>query len=166
MNPAQSMKYLNKITRRGIIIIAFFLITTAPANAAGFVFNWESIAIDNDLLPGAPDKKVFIKDSSAHDLNIPISENRIDAFALPANQESAATQKAEKKSLLDNIKINISPANVIMDDKYKIYSASDDEQVSKFINAVTSLIYDDSKIKSLETIGKIIEPQINFYFKF
>jgi hypothetical protein len=28
------------------------------------------------------------------------------------------------------------------------------------------LIYDDTKIKSLETIGKIIEPQINFYFKF
>ena len=53
-----------------------------------------------------------------------------------------------------------------MDDKYKIYSDSDDEKISKFINAMTSLIYDDSKIKSLETIGKIIEPQINFYFEF
>jgi hypothetical protein len=31
---------------------------------------------------------------------------------------------------------------------------------------MSSLIYRDSKIKSLETMGKIIEPQINFYFEF
>jgi hypothetical protein len=48
----------------------------------------------------------------------------------------------------------------------KTYTNSDDEQVSIIINAMKSLIYNDSKIKSLETIGKIIEPQVNFYFEF
>ncbi len=47
-----------------------------------------------------------------------------------------------------------------------MYANSDDEQVSKMINAMSSLIYSDSKIKSLETMGKIIEPQVNFYFEF
>ena len=46
------------------------------------------------------------------------------------------------------------------------YANSDDKQASKIINTMTSLFYEDSKIKSLETIGKIIEPQINFYFTF
>ena len=53
-----------------------------------------------------------------------------------------------------------------MPPKDEAYANSDDKQVSKFITAMTALIYDDSKIKSMETVGKIIEPQINFYFKF
>ncbi len=46
------------------------------------------------------------------------------------------------------------------------YTNSNDEQVSIIINAMRSLIYGDSKIKSLETIGKTVEPQVNFYFEF
>jgi hypothetical protein len=53
-----------------------------------------------------------------------------------------------------------------MPDRYEKYTNSEDEQLSKITNAMTSLIYGDSKIKSLETIGKIIEPQVNLYFEF
>jgi len=53
-----------------------------------------------------------------------------------------------------------------MTNSHEMHTYSDDEQISKFIDSMTSLIYDNSKIKSLETIGKIIEPQINFYFEF
>jgi hypothetical protein len=53
-----------------------------------------------------------------------------------------------------------------MPTKDEAYANSDDKQVSKFIDAATSFIYDDSKIKSVETMGKIIEPQIKFYFSF
>ncbi len=50
--------------------------------------------------------------------------------------------------------------------KDEAYANSDDQQVSKIINTMTSLFYEDSKFESLETLGKTIEPQINFYFTF
>ena len=54
----------------------------------------------------------------------------------------------------------------IRDEQHKLPYDAEEEQVTRFINAISSLIYDDSKIKSLETIGKMLEPQIKFYFEF
>jgi hypothetical protein len=68
--------------------------------------------------------------------------------------------------MLENIKISLFQVDTFMMNRHDLYPHSDDEQILKLTNSLTSLIYDNSKIKSLETIGKIIEPQINFYFKF
>jgi hypothetical protein len=154
--------YINKIIL-SIIIIIYCLTFSLLVNASGFIFQWEPLFVDNDLALSNTGKKDFIKNSSIFDLKIPISDDYMDTFVLSKNHEGASTQKTENKSIP---KINFSLAYGLMDNKSQIYSNSDDKQISNFINAITSLIYDDSKLKSLETIGSIIEPHINFYFEF
>jgi uncharacterized Zn-finger protein len=158
--------YINKIILSKIIIINYCLIFSLSANASGFIFFWKPLVIDNDLVLSKTGTEIFTKNLSAFDFKIPISDDYINKFALSTDQEGASTQKAEKKSIAENIKINFLMSDSLMIDKNQIYSDRDDEKISKIIDALTSLIYDDSKHKSLETIGRIIEPHINFYFEF
>jgi hypothetical protein len=118
------------------------------------------------LALGKTGKEVLVKDLSISDVDLPIAKDPGEALSLPSNQNDLSTPGREKKSVLENIKLNFSPANEFMPNKHERYTNSDDEQISKLMNAVISLIYDDSKIRSLENIGRIIEPQINFYFEF
>ena len=159
------MKYKELIEFK-IIIIIFCLTIVAPANAAGFIFNWQPLVVNADLSLKSPSKEVLIKDLSAADISILIPDDSRDTFSLTPDQNNDSTPKAEIKSAPGNIKVILFPANTFITTRGKTYANSDDEQVSKIINAMTSLLYGDSKIKSLETIGKIIEPQINFYFEF
>ncbi|MGA2782500.1 MAG: hypothetical protein ABSF13_11375 [Smithella sp.] len=161
------LNYMKKLIGfRIIIIIIFSLTAVASANAAGFIFNWQPFVANTDLFLKSPSKKVLIKDSAVTDISIPISEDFRDIFSLSPDQNNYSTPKTEKKIAPGNIKITLSPASKFMTGRDEMYTNSNDEQVSRIINAITSLIYGDSKIKSLETIGKIIEPQINFYFEF
>ena len=160
------MKYIIKIIGLKIIIIIFCLTIVAPANATGFIFNWEPFVVNADLFLGSPSKKILNKDLSAADINMPTRDDSKDIFSLTPDQNNDSTPKSEKKSALSKVKINFFGDNTFMPTKDEAYANSDDKQVSKFITAMTALIYDDSKIKSMETVGKIIEPQINFYFKF
>ena len=138
----------------------------APVNAAGFIFNWQPFVVNADLFLGSTSKKILIKDLSAADINMPTRDDSRDIFSLTPDQNNYSTPKAEKNPASGNIKITLSPASTFITTRDETYAKSDDEQISKFINTMTSFIYDDSKIKSLETMGKIIEPQVNFYFKF
>ena len=138
----------------------------ASADAAGFIFNWEFFVVDPDLTLGSPNKKISIKDSTIADISLRISEDSKDIFALTPDQNNYSTSKAEKKAAPGNIKINLFQTSKFMTIRDKTYTNNDDEQLSKIISDMTSLIYGDSKIKSLQTIGKIIEPQVNFYFEF
>jgi hypothetical protein len=160
------MKYIKKIIELKIIIIIFYLTIATPASAAGFVFNWEPFFVDVDLAIGNPSREVLIKDLSATDINMLTLYDFRDVYSLTPDQNKYSTMKTEIKSVPDNIKVILFPANTFITPRDKTYTNSDDEQVSRIINAMTSLIYGNSKIKSLETIGKIIEPQINFYFEF
>ena len=160
------MKYIIKIIGLKIIIIICCLTIVAPANAAGFIFNWQPFVVNADLFLGSSSKKILIKDLSAADINMPTRDDSRDTFSLTPDQNNDSTLKSEKKSALSKVKINFFGDNTFMPTKDEAYADSDDKQVSKFITAMTALIYDDSKIKSMETVGKIIEPQINFYFKF
>jgi len=160
------MKYVKKIIVLKIIITIFCLTVAAPANAAGFIFNWQPFIVDADLALKSPSKGNLIKNSYVGDISVLISEDFRDISPLSADQNSISTPKSVKKSVLGNIGISFSQANTFMTNSHEMHTYSDDEQISKFIDSVTSLIYDNSKNKSLETIGKIIEPQINFYFEF
>ena len=161
------LNYMQKLIGFRIIIIIFFSLTAiASANAAGFIFNWQPFVTNTDLFLKSPSKKVLIKASAIADISKPISEDFRDTFSLSPDQNNYSTPKAEKKTAPSNIKIALSPASKFITGRDEMYTNSNDEQVSRIINAITSLIYGDSKIKSLETIGKIIEPQINFYFEF
>ena len=160
------MKYIIKIIGLKIIIIIFCLTIVATANAAGFIFNWQPFVVNADLILDRPSKKILIKDLSAADINMPTRDDSRDIFSLTPDQNNDSTPKAEKKSALGNVKITLFQASTFMMTRDKTYTNSNDEQVSIIINAMTSLIYGDSKIKSLETIGKSIEPQVNFYFEF
>jgi hypothetical protein len=136
------------------------------ANAAGFIFSWQPFIADAALTLDRPDKKTLIKNLSVADIKIPISEDSGDIFPSFADQDGIPKQKSEKKFLPSNIKFTFYQTSAFMPDRYEKYTNSEEEQLSKITNAVTSLIYGDSKIKSLETIGKIIEPQVNLYFEF
>ncbi len=147
-------------------IIIFVIFTSAAAHSAGFIFKWEPFKADKELFFISKEEKADAGDLPISDLKAAVPEDKITGtFDLSAEKDSAKAQKPEKKSFLDNIKIKISPTDNTVDQQ-KIYTNSDEEQLSKVIDAMTSLIYDDTKIKSLETIGKIIEPTINFYFEF
>ena len=160
------MKYIKKLIGLKLIIIISYLTIVVPASAAGFIFNWQPFVINADLFLGSPSKKILIKDLSAADINMPTRDDTKDIFFLTPDQNNDSTPKSEKKYALSKVKINFFGDNTFMPTKDEAYANSDDKQVSKFITAMTALIYDDSKIKSMETVGKIIEPQINFYFKF
>jgi hypothetical protein len=160
------MKLAKKIIGFKIIIITFCLTAAASANASGFIFNWDLFVVNPALSLGKTGNEVLVKDLSISDVSMPITTDSREAFSLPSNQNNVSTPSLEKKSVLENIKLNFSPASEFMPNRREMYPHSDDEQISKLMNAVTSFIYDDSKIRSLENIGRIIEPQINFYFKF
>lgn len=150
-----------------ITIIIFFIMTTSAAHSSGFIFKWEPFAVDKDLFFVNQEKKQAIDDMPVSGLKTTAPDDKfIDTYDLSTEKNFTATQKKGEKSFLDNIKIKISPADDTMIDKQKIYTNSDEEQISKFIDAMSTLIYDDKKIKSLETIGKIVEPQIHLYFEF
>jgi hypothetical protein len=157
---------MKKIIALKIIIIICCLTIVASANAAGFIFNWQPFVVNADLASGRAGKETLIKDLSVADITMPTHDDSRDIFSSTPNQDNDSTPKAEKKSALGNIKITLSQASTFTMARDKTYTNSDDEQVSIIINAMKSLIYNDSKIKSLETIGKIIEPQVNFYFEF
>jgi hypothetical protein len=157
---------MKKIIGLKLIIIISYLIIVVPANASGFIFNWQLFVADPDLVLDNPNKKILIKNLPATDISIPTNVDSRDLFSLFPDQNNDSTPKSEKKSALSNVKIKLFGDNTFMPTKDEAYANSDDKQVSKIISAMTALIYDDSKIKSMETMGKIIEPQINFYFAF
>lgn len=159
------MKYARKIIVPGIIFI-FYSIMTVSANASGFIFHWDLFVVNPALALGKTGQDILVKDLSISDLDMHLVKDSRETLSLSTNQNAVSTFKQEKKSVLENIKLNFSATNEFMPNRREMYSNSDDEQLSKLMNAVTSLIYDDSKIRSLENIGRIIEPQINFYFEF
>jgi hypothetical protein len=160
------MKYVKRIIVLNIIIFISCLTAVSPANASGFIFNWDPFIVDADLALKNPDKETLMKNSSGTDISALIREASRNIFLSSADQKSVSTPKSEKKSVPGNIRISLFQANTFMANNHEMHTYSDDEQLSKFIDSLTSLIYDNSKIKSLETIGKIIEPQINFYLEF
>jgi len=157
-----------KIIGLKIIILTSCLFQTLviSANAAGFVFNWQPFVADINLVLDNPDKEALIKNIYVADLSTAISEDFRNIFPSSAAQDGLPDQQSKKKFLPGNIKFTFYQISEFIPDRFEKYTNSDDEQLSKMINATTSLIYGDSKTKSLETIGKIIEPQINFYFEF
>jgi hypothetical protein len=159
------MKQVKKIIGLKIIIISCLAVAMS-AHAFGFVFNWQPFAVDADLSLKSSKREILIKNSSVNDLTALIREDPGDVFSSSADQNNVSAPKSEKKSVLENIKISVFQVDTLTTDKHDLYSHKDDEQISKLTDSLTSLIYDNSKIKSLETIGKTIEPQINFYFKF
>ena len=159
------MKQVKKIIGLKIIIISCLSVVTS-ANASGFVFNWQPFAVDADLSLKSSNREIFITNSSFTDLSALISEDPGNVFPSSSDQDNVSAPKSEKKSMLENIKISLFQVDTYTTNRHDLYSHNDDEQISKLTDSLTSLIYDNSKIKSLETIGKIFEPQINFYFKF
>jgi hypothetical protein len=157
---------MKKLIGLKIIIILSGLTVVVPANAAGFIFNWQPFVVNADLALKSPGKEVFINNLSVADIKMPTRYASKDIFSLTPDQNNYSTPKAEINPAPGNIKITLSPASKFITTRDETYAKSDDEQISRFINAMSSLIYGDSKIKSLETMGKIIEPQINFYFEF
>ena len=142
-----------------IIIIILSLSIASPVNAAGFIFSWKPIVADSGLALGIPGKDMIIKDANIDEMNA----SRQDHF--DDRNDDATTREEKKKSPL-NIQFTFLPKDAFMTKGGKAYTNSDDEQASRIIDAMKSLIDGDSKIKSLESLGKTIEPQINFYFEF
>ncbi|HUN54864.1 MAG TPA: hypothetical protein VMU29_06885 [Smithella sp.] len=160
------MKQLKKIVGFNIIFIISCLAQVTSANASGFIFDWQPFVVDAGLSLKNHNSEVFIKNSSIADISAFIREDSRYAFYPVSDQNNTSAPESQKKSMLENIQINLFQPGASVANSRETHKYSDDEKISKFVDAMTSLIYDDSKIKSLETIGKTIEPQINFYFKF
>ena len=157
---------MKKLIGLKLIIIISYLIIVVPASASGIIFNWQLFVANPDLTLDNPNKKILIKNLSATAISTPASVDSKDIYSLFADQNNDSTPKSEKKATRSKVKIIFFGKNTFMPTNDEAYANSDDKQVSKIINTMTSLFYADSKMKSLETMGKIIEPQINFYFTF
>jgi hypothetical protein len=115
------MKYIKKTSFYGMIIIILFILTSS-AYSAGFIFKWEPFVFDTNLILDTSDKKVFISDPAASGFKVSVPEDHImDIFDLSAERDGVSAQKTEKKSFLENIKINFSPDDSIMTSKHEIY---------------------------------------------
>lgn len=157
---------MKKLTGLKLIIIISHLMIVAPAGASGIIYNWQLFVANPDLVLDNPNKKILIKNLSATDISMPVDVDSRNIFSLFPDQNNDSIPKSEKKATLSKVKIIFFGKNTFMLTNDEAYANSDDKQVSKIINTMTSLFYEDSKIKSLETVGKIIQPQINFYFTF
>lgn len=145
--------------------MAVCMTISPPAEASGFAFNWEPFIIDEMLVSEDSIQEIFLRDSYISGINT-FKNNHAVIHKPSDNRDVSLDQQNKRKSLLKNIKITIFPDGMT-DEKNVIYHPySDDERTVKLIRAITSLIYDDSKLKSLETIGNIVEPQIKLYFEF
>lgn len=160
------MKSIHNIIQRAIIFFVVCVITVSTVYASGYIFDWEPIAVDQSLLSDSANNNSFLSDSLFSDLHIAVADDFYYGDLLSDDGKNSSDQKNKRTSWMENIRVNVSPSFNISDDRYRIYGDSDEAQASKFIDAMTALIYDDSKIKSLETIGKMVGPQIRFYFEF
>ncbi|MDI6743001.1 MAG: hypothetical protein QMD11_09705 [Smithella sp.] len=160
------MKPIYNILKLALICTVVCVTMMSTAYASGYIFDWEPFTADKSLVSDTADNKSFINDSPLLDLYISGFDNFYYGDLLSDDRENSFNQKNERSSWMGNIRINLSPSFTISDDRYKIYADNDEAQASKYIDAMTALIYDDSKIKSLETIGKMVGPQIRFYFEF
>ncbi|MGA9111475.1 MAG: hypothetical protein WB290_14375 [Smithella sp.] len=141
------MKYVKKIIGLKIIIISCLAVAIS-ANASGFVFNWQPFAVDADLSLKSSNRVILIKNSSVTDLSALISEDPGDVFSSSADQNNVSAPKSEKKSMLENIKISFFQEDTFTTNGHDLHSHSDNEQISKLTDSLTSLSYDNSKIKS------------------
>lgn len=148
------------------IIIISCLMIVAPARASGIIFHWQLFVVNSDFELDHPNNKnIIINDLPAIALSMPDSVESRETFFLFPDQNNDSTPNSSKKATQSKVKIMFG-GNTFMPAKDEAYANSDDQQVSKIINTMTSLFYEDSKFESLETLGKTIEPQINFYFTF
>lgn len=154
------------LTRKILVIISCLMLSTS-ADASGFIFKWDAFLVNSDLFINPPNSKSYMHDlPEVEKVAFFHHKGILDHVDSSASPEGLLKHDQEKKSFLQNVKITISPVDSALKNKKVIYDHGDDAQISHFIDALTSLIYDDEKSKSLETLGKIIEPQINLYFEF
>ncbi|HNQ66512.1 MAG TPA: hypothetical protein PK842_11125 [Smithella sp.] len=153
-----------KKTIKSILLQLIVLLTVSlPAYSSGFIFQWKTFVLDYDLLMAAPDQT---PKQPAPVFQIPLPETYMDRFELSESLKEPSPKEPEKKTVLPNIKLRFKVTDFPENNKNEALFNRNDEQVSKFVDAVSSLIYNNEKINSLESIGKIIEPQINFFFEF
>lgn len=149
------------------MVIISYLMFSVSADASGFLFKWDALAVNSDLFLNSQDQKDYFHDlQEIEKMAFFHHKGSPDHLDSPASQEGFSKPEQEKKSFLQNLKITISPIDSALKNKNDIYDQGDDAQISQFIDTLTSLIYDDAKSKSLETLGKMIEPQINLYVEF
>jgi hypothetical protein len=156
-----------KKTIKSILLQLIVLLTVSlPAYSSGFIFQWKTLIVDYDLLMASPEKTNHTAKQPAPVFQIPLQEIYMDRFELSESLKEPSPKEPEKKSVFQNIKLRFKVTDLPGNDKNEALFNRNDEQVSQFVDAVSSLIYNNEKINSLATIGKIIEPQINFFFEF
>jgi hypothetical protein len=144
-----------------------FLTSASTVNAAGFTFNWKPFVIEKDFSADVVPEKSAIQDLSYFS----VKENIFDVYlktgdALEEDQGRPSETEAVNQALWKNIKIKLYASKKLMANAPEQRPDTEDKHLSDFLDAVTDLIYDDSKLKTLGNIGTLIEPQINFYFEF
>lgn len=154
---------MKKTTKSILLQLVVLLTVSLPAYSSGFIFQWKTFVVDYDLLMAAPDQT---PKQPASVFRISLPETHTDRFGLSASLKEALPKEPEKKTVFSNIKLRFKVTDLPENNKSEALFNRNDEQVSQFVDAVSSLIYNNEKINSLETIGKIIEPQINFFFEF
>ena len=155
-------KIIQSIFLQLIVLLTFSL----PSYSSGFIFHWKTFVVDYNLLLITSDKMNYPPGQPVPVLQIPVPEAYTDRFGVSASLPEPSPKETEQDSVLSNIKVRFKATDLPENRKNETLYNRNDEQISKFVDAVSSLIYDDSKFESLESIGKIIEPQINFFFEF
>lgn len=160
------MKHSGRIILYSITSIIFLTLAT-PGYASGFIFNWKPFVVEKNLAADLVEEKTSFFDMSRPDAKPSFDDMYFDRHVLSAGrQDDASELKTDDASFWKFIKINFSASKHLTANAPEKNPVTEEKQISDFLNAVNSIIYDDAKIKSLENIGTLFEPQINFYFEF
>lgn len=148
------------------MIVIFFLLSTDVVIASGFIFQWKPLVMDSNLDLRNKNRAVMGQNVALSEFPISLSNKNPHIPVSSMNRKNISTKQTEKKSFTSNIKFNFLLSKHMTNNNIQMLLDNDENKLLNLINAITDLIYKDSKMDSLETIGKIIEPQINFYFEF
>jgi len=161
-----SVAAMNRLPRNifTLLICMVWGLSNPLCAGAGFIYDWRPFTADSSLEKNGQDK--IIPDEH-------LSLFHKEIFSLDEEKNSRRYEKdrqdfpAERKSDWSNVKIVFTPSAEEASDKEKgLHFTPEDKQLEKLVYSLQSLIHDDKKIKALEEIGGMFEPQVKFYLNF
>jgi hypothetical protein len=142
------------------------LIAAAPVYSGGIFFDQQQFLKDTRLIFNDSYKSPVPRPESDKLEKLTIRTEIEKKFSTEFSDNIDTTSFDKKESKLGRLKIGFSQVTDFSKKGDELYSTSDDKFTSKIVKTLPSLFMSNSKGQSLEKMGTLVEPQINFYFEF
>ena len=148
------------------VFLIMGLISASPVYSGGIFFDQRQFLKDTRLEFTDSDKAPILRLESDTVEKSAIRTEMERKFSTEFSDSIEAAYLDKKEAKLGKLKIGFSQVTDFSKKGDELFSAYDDKLASKIVQTLPSLFYGDAKGKSLEKMGTLVEPQINFYFEF